>query len=104
MSMVILLVLWRLPRVLDSRQMFFGYFLLHDSGFASLREAKTRSGVIGICVIRTPTASLMALAMAAATGTTGGSPTPLAPNGPSADGTSTSNGVIVGTSWLCGSA
>src|SRR5437868_12593670 len=43
--------------------------------------------------MRTPTASLIALAIAAATGTTGGSPTPLAPNGPSSDGTSTSRGV-----------
>src|SRR5436309_382495 len=33
-------------------------------------EAKTRSDVIGSSVIRTPTASLMAFAMAAATGTT----------------------------------
>src|SRR5256714_6318707 len=104
MSMVILLVLWLLPRILGSRRMFFGYFILRDSGFASLREAKTRSGVIGSCVIRTPTASLMALAIAAATGTTGGSPTPLAPNGPSADGTSTRSVVIVGASWLYGSA
>jgi hypothetical protein len=35
------------------------------------KAAKTRSGVIGIWVMRAPVASLMALAMAAATGMTG---------------------------------
>src|SRR5947209_5095182 len=75
-----------------------------SSLFYAVRAAKTRSGVMGSCVIRTPTASLMALATAAATGTTGGSPTPLAPNGPSSEGTSTSSGVMLGTLRPSGSA
>src|SRR5438132_10684416 len=78
--------------------------LLYTEIISSLREAKTRSGVIGIWVMRTPTASLMALAIAAATGTTGGSPTPLAPKGPSSEGTSTRSGVMVGTSLPSGRA
>src|SRR6266446_3127737 len=63
-----------------------------------------RSEVMGRCVIRTPTASKMAFATAAPTGTTGGSPTPLAPKGPRAEGTSTRMDVICGISTVCGNA
>ncbi len=44
--------------------------------------ARTRSGVNGIALTRTPTASSIALAMAAATPSMPLSPSPLAPNGP----------------------
>src|SRR5439155_26433626 len=44
------------------------------------RARNSRSEVIGSSVTRAPTASRTALAMAAGPGTTGGSPTPLAPN------------------------
>ena len=53
---------------------------------------------------RAPLASAIAFAIAAATGTTGGSPTPLAPYGPRSEGTSTSVARIVGTSEARGSA
>src|SRR5208282_3652526 len=51
--------------------------------------ALTTSAVIGSCSTRAPVALAIALPMAAATGTTGGSPTPFAPNGPCSAGTST---------------
>src|ERR1700719_174211 len=50
-------------------------------GAASI-AARTRSGVNGICVTLTPTASSMALAIALATPSIPASPMPLAPNGP----------------------
>src|SRR5687767_13462208 len=46
------------------------------------RPRRTFSGVIGSEVIRTPTASYTALAMAPAVGEIGASLPPLAPNGP----------------------
>ena len=44
--------------------------------------------MIGISVTRRPVAALTAFAMAAATGITGGSPTPRRPYGPDCDGIS----------------
>src|SRR5690242_3194684 len=70
----------------------------------SATAATKRSGVIGRLSIRAPLASAIALAIAAETGTTGGSPTPFAPNGPRADGTSTSCISTGGTSVDRGSA
>ena len=55
------------------------------------------SAVIGISVRRTPTASRMALPMAAAPGMTGGSPTPRTPNGPDREGISSRIVSIGGT-------
>jgi hypothetical protein len=49
-------------------------------------------------------ASTLALAMTAAPGTTGGSPTPHATRGPSGEGASTITGVIGGTFSAEGSA
>ena len=48
----------------------------------ALIAARTFSAVAGSDVMRTPTASRMALRIAGAVGTRLGSPTPLAPNGP----------------------
>src|SRR5581483_6291133 len=66
------------------------------------RARTTASPVIGSSVRRFPVAAATALAIAAGTATTGGSPTPFAPNGPCADGTSTSTASIGGTWSLCG--
>src|SRR5262249_23664867 len=51
--------------------------------FPRVIASRTRSGVKGSSVMRTPIASRTALATAAATGITPDSPSPLAPNGPS---------------------
>src|SRR5262249_18488211 len=55
----------------------------------SVIARRTRSGVMGSSVMRTPTASAMALPMEGATDGSPTSPTPLAPNGPSRCGVST---------------
>ncbi len=57
----------------------------------------TRAGVIGSSVRRAPVAPAIALAIAGGAATTGGSPTPLAPKGPSGAGTSTIRVSIGGT-------
>ncbi len=62
-----------------------------------LRAVQTRNGVIGSSLRRAPVAAVMALAIAAGTPHTGGSPMPLAPNGPSGAGTSTIRVSIGGT-------
>src|SRR5687767_14993896 len=64
---------------------------------ASWSSAHTRAEVIGNVPGRIPAAAAMPLAIAAGTPHTGGSPTPLAPNGPSGAGTSTSSVSIGGT-------
>src|SRR5215510_5376786 len=61
----------------------------YDPARAVWTALHTRSGVSGSSVTRAPHASRTALAHAAAQGMTGGSPTPLAPNGPRPEGTST---------------
>ena len=58
-----------------------GLFVVGGHRVASI-AASTRSGVNGICVTLTPTASSIALAIAAATPSMPLSPMPLAPNGP----------------------
>ena len=59
---------------------------------------QTRSGVIGSCqTLAPPVAAAIALATAPGTPTTGASPTPLAPYGPSGTGTSTISVSIEGT-------
>ena len=66
--------------------------------------AQTRGGVIGSSRIRTPVAAWMAFATAAGPGTTGASPMPFAPNGPSGAGTSTITVSIGGTRSAVGIA
>jgi hypothetical protein len=58
--------------------------------------------VIGSSVIRAPTASAMALAIAAAGGPMGGSPMPRAPNGPFPGPTSKMIAWMSGTSFDAG--
>src|SRR5581483_8087948 len=62
----------------------------------------TASAVIGSSVMRTPTASSMALAMAGDTPKVPDSPSPLAPNGPLCCSASTSSLVIGGISAMPG--
>src|SRR5262249_15783773 len=68
----------------------------HASAPVSARPWTIFSGVAGRSRMRTPTASAMALTMAAATGMVAGSATPLAPYGPSGSGISTSTLSISG--------
>ena len=63
-----------------------------------LSAVHTRAGVIGSSVSRAPVAAAMALAIAGGAAMTGGSPTPLAPKGPSGAGTSTIR-VSIGGTW-----
>src|SRR5262249_33515749 len=55
----------------------------------SRMAARTRSGVAGRCVTRTPVACRTAFKMAGAVGISAGSPTPFAPYGPSGSASST---------------
>src|SRR5262245_38460733 len=55
---------------------------LDHGPFFSLRARRIFSGVIGKVLIRTPTASKIALLITAAVGSMLSSPNPLAPNGP----------------------
>ena len=63
---------------------------------------KTRSGVMGVSVMRMPMASWMAFRIAGVVGMVAGSATPLAPNGPRGSGTSTISHSMSGTSMAVG--
>jgi hypothetical protein len=65
---------------------------------------QTRGGVIGSSVMRLPVAAATAFATAAGAPTTGASPIPFAPNGPSGAGTSTMRVSISGTRSAVGIA
>src|SRR5207249_11192905 len=78
-----------------------GHLVVASSHFDT-SPASSFCGVIGREEMRTPVASATALAMAAAPGITGGSQTPLAPNGPESDGTWTMMVYVCGTSTAIG--